>query len=396
MEEAQMRNNWLTSRHGRSAVPLAALAAGVLVTAACGSTTSTSSSAGSSSAAAAVTAAMAIVQQSESPLTFTAPGPPVDNAKVRGAVVGYVPIADGIPFTTSVYKGFHEAMQATGVTDVYFGTMGTPATWAQAVQQAISRGVKVIALQGIPVAAISSAITAANQANIPVVETNDLPLSSPLSTGVAAQVQVDYHKIGMMEGAYAIVHSHAQVKAVLIEIAGDESASDPIAQGAIDIFSQLCPQTCTYTKEKVAIPDWATKLPSLTSTALADPNVNYLIPTADGMATYMVPAVHQAGAQSRATILSFNATPGLMKYLSSNDVLLGDVGSPLLWAGYEIADQTLRLLAGATPLPTTAENVPLELFTKDNFTVSEINNDEWTWYGTPTFIAGYKQLWGVS
>lgn len=85
-----------------------------------------------------------------------------------------------------------------------------------------------------------------------------------------------------------------------------------------------------------------------------------------------------------------------MKYLAANDVLLGDVGSPLLWAGYEIADQTLRLLAGTSPLPTTAENVPLELFTKDNFTASEISQDEWTWYGPPTFIAGYKQLWGVS
>jgi ribose transport system substrate-binding protein len=394
-----MGSNRMNRNIARRAVPGGiVLAAGALVTAACGSTATPSSSASTSSGgtAAAVTAAMAIVKQSESPLTFTAPGPSVDTSKVRGEVVAYVPIADGIPFTTNVYKGFHQAMQATGVQDVYYPTAGTPASWAGAVQQAIARGVKVIALQGVPATSISSAITAAGQAHIPVVETNDLPVNAPLGAGIAAQVQVDYHKVGMMEGAYAIVHSNAHVKAVLIEIAGDESASDPVAQGAIDIFNQLCPQTCTYTKESVAIPDWATKLPSLTSTAIADPNVNYLIPTADGMATYMVPAVHQAGAQSRVTILSFNATPGLMKYLVGNDVLLGDVGSPLLWAGYEIADQTLRLLAGQSPLPTSAENVPLELFTSANFNSTEITQDEWTWYGPPAFIAGYKQLWGVS
>ena len=393
-----MHTNQLERGTALKGILFIALAAGALVTAACGSTSTSgsSSSSGSGSGSSAVSAAMAIVKQSEAPLTFTPPGPAVDNSKVRGALVGYVPIADGIPFTTSVYKGFHEAMQATGVQDVYYPTMGTPASWSQAVMQAIARGVKVIALQGIPAASISSAITAANQANIPVVETNDLPITAPLTTGIAAQVQVDYHKVGMMEGAYAIVHSNARVKAVLIEIAGDESASDPVAQGAIDIFNQLCPQTCTYTKQSVAIPDWATKLPSITSTAIADPSVNYLIPTADGMATYMIPAVHQAGAQSRVAILSFNATPGLMKYLVANDVLLADVGSPLLWAGYEIADQTLRLLAGQAPLLTSAENVPLELFTSDNFSASQINDDEWTWYGTPTFIAGYKQLWGVS
>ena len=392
-----MRSNWMNKKTARRAVPGVLFAAGVLVTSACGSTTpSSSASASSGGTSAAVSAAMAIVKQSESPLTFAAPGPSVDTSKVRGEVVAYIPIADGIPFTTNVYKGFHQAMQATGVQDVYYPTAGTPASWSGAVQQAIARGVKVIALQGVPAASISSAVAAANQAHIPVVETNDLPTTAPLGTGIAAQVQVDYHKVGMMEGAYAIVHSSAHVKAVLIEIAGDESASDPVAQGAIDIFNQLCPRTCTYTKESVAIPDWPTKLPSLTSTAIADPNVNYLIPTADGMATYMVPAVHQAGAQSRVTILSFNATPGLMKYLVGSDVLLGDVGSPLLWAGYEIADQTLRLLAGQSPLPTSAENVPLELFTSANFTSTEITQDEWTWYGPPTFIAGHKQLWGVS
>ena len=160
-------------------------------------------------------------------------------------------------------------------------------------------------------------------------------------------------------------------------------------------FKRLCPSTCKTKIDNLVVADWATKLPLLTQSAVADPNVNVLFPLFDGEVSYVVPAVHAANAQDRVKVVSFNATSGVMKYLAQRDVLVADVGDPLQWVGYQFADQALRLLLHVPTANPLKESAPIRLFTPANFSSATLSKPEWQWYGTTDFRAKFRQLWGA-
>src|SRR5262249_55617021 len=118
-------------------------------------------------------------------------------------------------------------------------------------------------------------------------------------------------------------------------------------------------------------------------------------PLYDGETQFTNPAVMQAGAASRVQVASFNATKGIVDQLAkSGNPLSVDIGSPLGWSGWAIADQSFRLLAGQKPL--LDEKIPLRTFDRDNIGQIDLSQPESTWYGTKTnYEAEYSKLWGV-
>src|SRR5205823_3699350 len=103
-----------------------------------------------------------------------------------------------------------------------------------------------------------------------------------------------------------------------------------------------------------------------------------------GIAIYMLPAIHAANAQKRVKLVSFNADKSAMTSMSHHDVIVADVGSPLKWFGYAVADETLRVITGHRAIAN--ERVPLRVF--DNSNLPNLKKDESTWYGA-NFQAGY-------
>ena len=59
-------------------------------------------------------------------------------------------------------------------------------------------------------------------------------------------------------------------------------------------MTQFCPHLVQRAVQNVLIPDWPTKLPTLTrSLLLAHRDLTYLLPLYDGMTIYMVPTIQQ-------------------------------------------------------------------------------------------------------
>jgi ribose transport system substrate-binding protein len=133
-------------------------------------------------------------------------------------------------------------------------------------------------------------------------------------------------------------------------------------------------------------------VPTLTSSALLDPNVNTLFPIYDNMATYMIPEVKQHSASGRVSIATYNANGNILAAVKAGTVGV-DIGQPAEWLGWGAADQALRILSGVKPLDD--ENVPLRLFDSQNINTINPSAPQASWFHVD-FAAGYKKLWGAS
>jgi ribose transport system substrate-binding protein len=138
---------------------------------------------------------------------------------------------------------------------------------------------------------------------------------------------------------------------------------------------------------------WNTLQTKTASLIRANPDVNYIVPDFDGMVIFALPGVHSAGAQGKVKIVSFNATPSVMKALKNKDVVAAETGGPNLLQGWAFADQALRVAAGYPPLPDIG--IKDRLFTTDNINSINLDSQESTWYGEGNYAAAYKKLWGV-
>jgi ribose transport system substrate-binding protein len=341
--------------------------------------------------------AQTVVKAASAPLTkWTAPGPAVNAASVKGDTVAYIPDAPSIAYTEAVYAGFQQAAGIVGVKSLFLTNDSTPSGWEQNISEAISEKVSAIVLQGIPSGLIATGIKAANAANIPVIETSDEDISYPLQSGVAAQVQYPVITVGKVMAAYAIAHStDGDVDAAVIT-SSDTSAAAPLLKGIRAEFKVAC-HTCKLIVDNVPVADWATKLPQLIPTVIqSNPKLNWIIPLYDSELPYITPAVTEAGAISRVHVVSFNATPGIMKDLADHDVLAADVGNPEGRFGFEMMDQAIRLITGSPALPTTKEYCPIRLFDTANFSKATFAKSQSSWYGSNAYVAGYTKLWEIS
>lgn len=342
-----------------------------------------------------VAEAKALVAQYSAPVAWSSPGSSFNAAMAKGKTVAYIPITGNIPYTVEVSGAFMQAMKAVGVNVKFFGgTNGSPASWSQAIEEAVAEKVSAIVLQGVNPGLVAPAIADADKAKIPIVEGFTHNLGQPHSKGVSIELTYNSFLIGKMMGDWAVANTDGKVDAVVFYDT-DTPVTKFLLAGIESQFKAFCPTTCSAKVDDIVVADWATKLPSLTSAAIADPKVNVLFPLFDGEVSYVVPSVHTGGAASRVQVISFNATSGVMKYLATKDVMTADVGDPLEWVGYQFADQALRLINGLPPANPLKETAPIRLFDSSNFTSATLAEPEYKWYGPTDFEAKFLQLWQV-
>lgn len=161
--------------------------------------------------------------------------------------------------------------------------------------------------------------------------------------------------------------------------------------GFQDGFSKYCPD-CKLDVKDVAVGDWQSRLaPTVRSALLADPEITHVLPSYDGMLLNVVPAIEQTG--KKVKVASLNATPAVMEFLTSDRIQM-EIGESNPWLAWAAVDQALRAITGNDPVAD--ENVPLRVFTKENFP-SDVGSadDPATWYGDTDFKANYRELWGI-
>lgn len=358
-----------------------------------GASASTGGDAGASSA---VSQAKAAADAAQAPAKFQVPGPPIEASSLKGKRVAYIPFNPDVPFSQTILaKGVRPALSAAGLQTVYISTKSEPSSWSRAVQQAVAQHVDGIILQSIPPQVIAPAVKAANAAHIPIVESLTTDVRAPIGQGAQAKVAFDMNKVGKDLADYAAATSDGKVDGVIFS-SPDTQLSKPEADAIQAELQRVCPDSCKVKTQNVTVSEWSTKLPLLTKNALrADPNVNWLFPLFDGEVPSVLPSVMQSGASDKVKVASFNATEGVMKYMTDGDVLAADVGNPFGWTGYQLVDQMLRLMLGHKPAPPLKETPPLRLFTDSNFTSDLLGKPETAWYGGADFAAEYAKLWGL-
>ena len=390
------------------AVVLSVLAVGA---AACGggSTPSSAGSAGSAAGSAAPSAAAGssggasdvvascnkMITAASAPLTFAAPGPAFDAAKLRGKKVMFLSLAQAVPAIAQAAAATQQAGKLVGINVDVFDTKGNVSLMQQGIQQAINTHESAIILLGIPLDVTANALQKAHAAGITLVsELNNQPTAGAPGQGAGPNVfgstGPDRTVSGELLACKAVVDTQGKANVVIF---GDDeltTAAPPEVAGMEAILKQCT--GCTYKKNSTPTASWQTDLPSkAASTVQSDPRVNYLLPLYDGMAIFMVSGVKSGGAGSRVKIASFNAAPAGLSMIKSGGPLVADPGQPNTWMAWQGLDQAMRGMLGLAP---GRPDVPIRFFDKSNLQALDVNNEA-ALFGNG-YDAGFRQLWGTT
>lgn len=321
------------------------------------------------------------------------PGPAFDASKAKGKKVMYIGVDASIPIVKTIYDALKDAGSQVGVDVQQFDGKGQVAEFNRGIETAVSQKYDAITLLAIPSDLVAGAIADAKKAGIPVVQVQEHDPGSALADGVVGQVTFCYSCAGKLIADFVIADSGGKANGTIF-ISKDVSNGTDEEKGMRDEFGELCPD-CKFESQNVAVADWNSKLGTLTRSILTSkPDTGYLLALYDGMTIPIVPAIAQAGKAGKVKVVSFNATPSVMKEMSQGDTMAGDVGGANVWFGWGLADQVLRVLAGDSPVQD--ENIPLRMFTKQNLGDIDLSKDESTWYGSVDFRGEYKKLWGMA
>jgi ribose transport system substrate-binding protein len=393
---------------GRWSSGVAALVAVGILAAGCGSSddkssSSTASSSGSSNstlegASAPLSEAKKALAALEAPVTALKPnGPPFDALKAtKGKTVGWVTVTNGIPFTTIMFQGANPAAKALGLKVEVCDGKGQPAEWARCYSRFIGEKVDVIVSQSVDPKILKSSIAAANKANIPVVTTSSNFPGAPLWPGTAAEDPQPFKEVGKAIGDFIVADSDGKANALIIT--SNEVYTAPAqAKATTDELKKYCPKTCKVKVVDVPIGQWGDKIPTVVQSELTqNPNLSYVSPVYDGAVPFAISAVHAKNAQDKVKVVSFNALPGIMKYMQKKDVLAADVGVWVEQHGYAAIDAVARVLAGEKDTAALKDSsLAMRMFDTNNVGSLDFG-DPASWYGSANLAEFYGKQWQLS
>ena len=383
---------------------LIALVVSMVLLCACGSaqTSRTSSSrpataATTTSAAATQAAANGVPYAREQlakytgPATWTSPGPAFKTSAAHGETVVWADSYLAAPVNRVDEQSFAKAMAHVGVKVVACDGNNLASQEETCVSQAVARHYAGVAMNAIPPANVAPAVAAAHAAHMPVVAVNDGDPTAPTFANVSGLVAFPYSESGRLMADYAIASSngHAHVL-VLAEPIG--TTSQRIVNAIKTEFAARCPG-CSVTTQEVQVSQWATQLQPTTQAALErDPAISYVLPIYDVMASYILPALRQAGRS--INVASMNSQLQPMQQLARGQYFKLDVGDDYPEEGYAVADQMLRLMTGNRPAGD--EHVAFRVFTQANaahLTLTQSADNSGVWFGSDAFVGDYERLW---
>jgi ribose transport system substrate-binding protein len=370
-----------------------ALALAAALVAALGASSSTASD--QLSPAAGIAAAKKLVQQYEQPPKWAPPGKPFDASKAKGKSIWYVSLSLSIPFEQYMLQGIQQGAKSVGAKGVGFDGKFSAAEGSRGIDQAVQAKASVIMVGGFEPSLVGPALRNAEKAGIPVIMANVQDPGPPRSDYPSAVKAFATHSFswpGRAEADFVTVDSNGKANVLFMSTSDIPNITTPEKVAFLNELKRVCPG-CKASVMNVPSGQWNQLQTKTASYIRAHPDVTYIVPDFDGMVIFALPGVHSAGAQDKVKIVSFNATPSVMKALKNHDVVVAETGGPNLLQGWAFADQALRVAAGVKPLPDIG--VKDRLFTKHNINSIDLTAQESTWYGHDDYAAQYKKLWGV-
>jgi ribose transport system substrate-binding protein len=347
------------------------------------------------SPAAGMTEAAKLVKVYEQPPKWAPPGKPFDASKAKGKSIWYVSLSLSIPFEQYMLQGIQQGAKAVGAKGVGFDGKFSAAEGARGIEQAIQSKASVIMVGGFEPSVVGPALADAKKAGIPVIMANVQDPGPPRSDYPPAVKAFATHSFswpGKAEADFVTVDSKGKANVLFMSTSDLPHITGPEKDAFLNELKRVCPG-CKAQVMNVPSSQWNQLQTKTASFIRANPDVDYIVPDFDGMVIFALPGVHSAGAQDKVKIVSFNATPSVMKALKNKDVVVAETGGPNLLQGWAFADQALRVAAGYPPLPDIG--IKDRLFTADNIDLIDLGGQESTWYGHSNYPEIYKKLWGV-
>lgn len=341
-----------------------------------------------------VTAAKAQLAKYTGVPSFTAPGPAIDVASLKGKSIYNISQSASNPFLAVTEASEKRIAKTLGIKFVNYTTQGSTAEWIRGINEAVANHADAIVLDALDPRLVAPQVQAAKKADIPVLSAQfyDLTQEESLLTGLAGTRSDNFTLAAKLDADYAIADTHGKANVVVVE--NDEQMSTRAMVASIKKeFAANCPG-CKAKFINVPSSDWATKIQSEVQSALvADPSINYVIPIYDPMAQFVIPAIKVTGNQDKVHIATFNGTPAALKMLQDRQSIRMDVGENLDWLAYANLDETFRAMLRKPQVKN--ENTALRVFTATN--VAETGNPPAFNKGFGnSYIAGYQKLWGAN
>ncbi|HWD68698.1 MAG TPA: hypothetical protein VG293_00810 [Solirubrobacteraceae bacterium] len=336
------------------------------------------------------------------------PGAAVNGKKaLRGKTIVTFPISSEIDAcNTKGQQGYYDAEAAKlGAKVIPLQSNTGPAGWAANLSQAVTdKASAVVMLCGPTAAALAQPLATLKAHHIPVVDGNyNQTGGNPAfpTTGLSAESGVNTIQGVETDFADALVNLKGTPAKVLFldspQVAQDSGAAGGL-QAAIKTY---CPTSCSMVKEEdFGTQDWSgpKEIAAVTSDLQANPSINTVIVTFDGMTDGIESAVASAAATHPGLkMYAWGGGLAEIKAVQSSSTFVGDSGPDEKWDAYYQLDQTIRLLAGKKPAPVTKEIAPNIFFTKKNAVSFESNgNYSDKAYSNGAFVKDFLRLWEVS
>ena len=344
-----------------------------------------------------ISEAQSLVTKAEKPISSWQPaGSKFDATKAKGKTIWYISLSLTIPFEQFVLQGMQQGAALAGAKTVGFDGKFSPAEGTRGIEEAIQAKADLIFVDGFQPQVVAPAIAEAKAAGIPILTANTQDPGPPLPGYPADVIGIATHPFsepGKIEADFVIADSKGKANVLFLSTTDVPVITTAVKDGFVNELNRLCPK-CTVTVESVPSSQWSGLTPKTASLIAAHPDVNYMVPDFDGMVIFMVPGVTSANAQKKVKIVSFNATPSVMKNISDHYVVAGDTGGPNLVQGWAFADEGLRVLAGGQPLNDL--NIPTRLFDTNNISSIDLTKQESEWYGVGDYVSKFKAQWGIA
>ncbi|HVA91539.1 MAG TPA: substrate-binding domain-containing protein, partial [Chloroflexota bacterium] len=340
--------------------------------------------------------AMQQVANALKPPAWNGPTGAFQAMRAKGKHVFFINLTEEIPALHEWGAVMAQQLKLVGVSTKVCDAKGAPEGIITCMQQGIAQHPDLIVAAALDTKFIAGYMSQAKNAGIKLITGQTGIPGIPTATGDLAEATFNYQTVGNLLGAWYAADSGCKTAPQIITSTSSRQPSLAEVAGILSEIKLLCPHITPLPVQNVLIPDWATKLPTLTrSLLLAHKDLTYLLPLYDGMTLYMVQQIQQMNLGRPVKIGSFNATPVVMQNeLAKTSPLAADVGGPNQWYGYALADQALRVLTGTAPVAD--EQVPLRLFTRANIGTINVKADESTWYGSVNVNCKYHTLWHIA
>ncbi|MGH2835154.1 MAG: sugar ABC transporter substrate-binding protein [Solirubrobacteraceae bacterium] len=401
----------LVARGRAAAIPAVAMAA------VAGGAIGVSSAAAKSSGHAASGVSKAALSKAKAEVTgaqlapkWFAPGPKVNAKKaLRGKTIVTFPISSEIDACNTVgQQGYLDAeAKALGAKVIPLQSNTGPAGWQADIQQAITdKANAVVMLCGPTAAAIAPQLAQLKAHHIAVINGNYNQTGGNKgfpTTGLDAESGVNTVQGIVTDFADALVNLKGQPAKVLF-LDSPQVAQYSGAQGALRAaIKTYCPSSCSMVKEEdFGTQDWSgpKEISAVTSDLQANPSINTVIVTFDGMADGIEGTV-QAGAATHAGLKMYAWGGGLaeIKNVATSSTYVGDSGPDEKWDAYNQLDQTIRLLSHKPASAVAKEIAPNIFFTKSNAKSFSAGGAGHAYsdqaYSKGAFVNDFLKLWEV-